>query len=86
MEESIAQFCAVTGSSYLSNQLFLFFKLGFTHEITFLHSVRDAKKFIEKFKRVDVAIDAYYNDLPPPTVNPILNTSKLHNIFDKYKG
>jgi DCN1-like protein 1/2 len=79
MEESIAQFCAVTGSSYLSNQ-FLTLKYRFTFP---LHSVREAKKFIEKFKRVDVAIDAYYND-PPPT--PPLNTSKLHILFDKYKG
>jgi len=55
-------------------------------------STRDARKFLEKHKRVDVAIDAYYNDptahstptrTPQPTSAP--STSKLNKLFDKYK-
>ncbi|KAJ7447330.1 Cullin binding-domain-containing protein [Mycena galericulata] len=54
-------------------------------------SVKDAKKFLEKYKRVDVAVDAYYNDpnaLSTPTRHapPAASTSKLNTLFDKYKG
>ncbi|KAJ7896941.1 Cullin binding-domain-containing protein [Mycena leptocephala] len=55
-------------------------------------SVKDAKKFLEKYKRVDVAIDAYYGDpaalaatavrTPAPAA---ASTSKLNTLFDKYK-
>ncbi|KAJ7726823.1 defective in Cullin neddylation protein 1 [Mycena maculata] len=55
-------------------------------------SVKDAKKFLEKYKRVDVAVDAYYGDpnalaaapsrTPAP---PAASTSKLNGLFDKYK-
>ncbi|KAJ7613736.1 Cullin binding-domain-containing protein [Mycena polygramma] len=54
-------------------------------------SVKDAKKFLEKYKRVDVAVDAYYGDpaaiasSPPPRAAPAASTSKLNAIFDKYK-
>jgi DCN1-like protein 1/2 len=55
--------------------------------------VKDARKFLEKHKRVDYAIDAYYNDpaalaatarRQADTSAP--STSKLNTLFDKYKG
>ncbi|KAJ7038884.1 hypothetical protein C8F04DRAFT_1087874 [Mycena alexandri] len=56
-------------------------------------SVKDAKKFLEKYKRVDVAVDAYYGDptalsaAPTPSRTPahVASTSKLNAVFDKYK-
>ncbi|KAF7369734.1 Defective in cullin neddylation protein [Mycena venus] len=54
-------------------------------------SVKDAKKFLEKYKRVDVAIDAYYGDPAAlasparPAAVPAASTSKLNSLFDKYK-
>ncbi|KAJ7153402.1 hypothetical protein C8R43DRAFT_444749 [Mycena crocata] len=54
-------------------------------------AVKDAKKFLEKYKRVDIAIDAYYNDptaLSTPKAAPPVaaaSTSKLNALFDKYK-
>lgn len=54
---------------------------------------RDAKKFLDKYKRVDIAIDAFYNDpsefsAPPPrhTSTSMPSTSRLHTLFSKYKG
>lgn len=58
-------------------------------------SVRDAKKFMEKYKRLDVAVDAYYND--PNQFGTAKqsqshhqqqhqpSTSKLTTLYDKYK-
>lgn len=53
--------------------------------------VKDAKKFLEKYKRVDLAIDMYYND--PNALAATAkqkqsepSTSKLTSLFDKYKG
>ncbi|KAJ7868529.1 defective in Cullin neddylation protein 1 [Mycena olivaceomarginata] len=57
-------------------------------------SVKDARKFLEKYKRVDVAVDAYYNDptalssaaaTPTRGGPPAASTSKLNALFDKYK-
>ncbi|KAF7373799.1 Defective in cullin neddylation protein [Mycena sanguinolenta] len=54
-------------------------------------SVKDAKKFLDKYKRVDVAVDAYYGDpaaLAATTARPAApaaSTSKLNALFDKYK-
>ncbi|KAJ6554361.1 defective in Cullin neddylation protein 1 [Mycena capillaripes] len=54
-------------------------------------SVKDAKKFLEKYKRVDVAIDAYYGDpaaiasTPPRAAPAAASSSKLNAVFDKYK-
>ncbi|KAF9484185.1 defective in Cullin neddylation protein 1 [Pholiota conissans] len=54
-------------------------------------SARDAKKFIEAHKRLDIAIDAYYNN---PTAfassgrqksSTAPSTSKLGQLFDSYK-
>lgn len=54
---------------------------------------RDARKFLEAHKRLDIAIDAYYNN---PTAfsnsarrkgdSSAPSTSKLGQLFDKYKG
>jgi len=56
-------------------------------------SARDARKFLEAHKRVDVAIDAYYNDpnaFNTPTKQKTRDTGppstgKLSSLFDKYK-
>ncbi|KAJ7493495.1 Cullin binding-domain-containing protein [Mycena latifolia] len=54
-------------------------------------SVKDAKKFLDKYKRVDVAVDAYYGDpqalaaAAPPPKAAAASTSKLNTLFDKYK-
>jgi len=54
--------------------------------------VRDARRFLDKYKRVDAAMDAYYND--PNALNNSISiskrtnepsTSKLNSLFDKYK-
>lgn len=57
--------------------------------------MKDAKKFLDKYKRVDVAIDAYYGD-PAALASTAkhsaaaaaggASTSKLNALFDKYKG
>jgi DCN1-like protein 1/2 len=55
--------------------------------------VKDAKRFIDKYKRVDVAMDAFYND-PAAMVAAAKHqgggggpsTSKLNTLFDRYKG
>lgn len=55
--------------------------------------MRDARRFLDKYKRVDAAMDAYYND--PSALNNSISiskrtnepsTSKLNSLFDKYKG
>lgn len=55
--------------------------------------VRDAKRFLDKYKRVDAAMDAYYNDPTAlnspskrPTESSAPSTSKLNALFEKYKG
>ncbi|CAL1698208.1 unnamed protein product [Somion occarium] len=49
-------------------------------------STRDAKRFLDKYKRVDIAIDAFYNEpVALPTRAPAPSTSKLSTLFDKYK-
>lgn len=99
-EENIAQFCGVTGASYVHLHILTDVALIM---VTFSSTsilkrntrttcrVKDARKFLEKYKRVDVAVDAYYND---PTA--LANTgkaqqsqpssSKLTALFEKYKG
>ncbi|THH28757.1 hypothetical protein EUX98_g5417 [Antrodiella citrinella] len=50
-------------------------------------STKDAKRFLAEYKRVDIAVDAFYNEpvqarqasIPQPS------TSKLNALFDKYK-
>ena len=50
---------------------------------------KDARKYLERYnKRVDLAIDAFYND--PNSLRPSHSsgpsTSKLNQLFDTYKG
>ncbi len=47
-------------------------------------STKDARKYLTKYKRLDLAVDAFYNS--PPTPAPQASTSKLNALFDKYKG
>jgi DCN1-like protein 1/2 len=58
-----------------------------------LSRVKDAKRFLDKYKRVDVAMDAFYNDpsamaaaVKHHGTNSVPSTSKLNTLFDKYKG
>ncbi|KAI0062982.1 DUF298-domain-containing protein [Artomyces pyxidatus] len=50
-------------------------------------SVKEAKRYIDKYKRVDVAVDTYYNEAPAARAkDPAApSTSKLTQLFDKYK-
>jgi hypothetical protein len=56
------------------------------------YRVKDARRFLDKYKRVDIAIDAYYSDPSAGgaagrrTENPAPSTSKLNALFDKYRG
>jgi DCN1-like protein 1/2 len=58
----------------------------------YLSSPKDAKKFLDKYKRVDLAVDAYYTD--PNQFGPSSTSrksdseriSRLNALFDKYKG
>ncbi|KAF7310278.1 Defective in cullin neddylation protein [Mycena indigotica] len=91
MEENIAQFCGVTGASCVL----------FPPPIVVADSdgarVKDARRFLEKYKRMDAAVDAYYGDpdaipaSPPPQshfVRPASgasSTARLNGLFDKYK-
>lgn len=51
---------------------------------------KDARKFLEKYKRLDAAIDSYYND-PDEFAGSSKKSdtdriARLNAIFDKYKG
>ncbi|KAF8636100.1 hypothetical protein AX17_003805 [Amanita inopinata Kibby_2008] len=52
-------------------------------------SPKDGRKFIDRYKRLDVAIDAYYGDSTSPAARhgdrPPPSTSKLSALFEKYK-
>ncbi|KAH9837744.1 Cullin binding-domain-containing protein, partial [Rhodofomes roseus] len=51
-------------------------------------SARDAKRFLEKYKRLDVAIDAFYGD-PNALASAQrsgVSTTKITQLFDQYKG
>lgn len=54
--------------------------------------MKDAKKYLEKFKRADIAIDAFYDgsiassSTPPRRVDTASMTQRLNSLFDKYKG
>lgn len=45
---------------------------------------KDARKFLTKHKRLDLAVDAYYTS--PAASKAPASTSKLNALFDKYKG
>ena len=48
---------------------------------------RDAKRYLEKYKRLDVAIDAYYtNPNGFPAERSGVSTTKINQLFDQYKG
>ena len=48
---------------------------------------RDAKRYLEKYKRLDVAIDAYYtNPGGLPAERGAVSTAKIGQLFDQYKG
>ncbi|KAI0673143.1 hypothetical protein C8Q78DRAFT_702535 [Trametes maxima] len=48
-------------------------------------SSKDARRYLTKYKRLDQALDAYYND-PGAGARSTASSSKLGALFDKYKG
>ncbi|KAK0457016.1 defective in Cullin neddylation protein 1 [Desarmillaria tabescens] len=49
---------------------------------------KDAKRYLDKYKRLDAAVDAYYNDPVSRRSGGSVtaaSTSKLNALFDKYK-
>ncbi|KAL1741376.1 defective in Cullin neddylation protein 1 [Schizophyllum fasciatum] len=53
-------------------------------------SIKDAQRFLAKYKRVDVAVDAYYSDpqafaASARRTEPAASTSKLAELFEQYK-
>ncbi|PCH43160.1 DUF298-domain-containing protein [Wolfiporia cocos MD-104 SS10] len=46
-------------------------------------STRDARRYLERHKRLDAAIDAFYND--PGAARSGASTTKLNALFDQYK-
>ncbi|KAH9922224.1 defective in Cullin neddylation protein 1 [Fomitopsis serialis] len=48
---------------------------------------RDAKRFLEKYKRLDVAIDAFYGDpnALASAQRSTVSTTKINQLFDQYK-
>lgn len=68
LQESIAQFCAITGAS-----------------------TKDAKRMLDRFKKLDAAVDAWYSgghqSSTPSTPRPAgPSTSKITELFERYKG
>ncbi|CDO68750.1 hypothetical protein BN946_scf184989.g16 [Trametes cinnabarina] len=47
-------------------------------------STKEARRYLTKYKRLDQALDAYYND-PSAGARHTASTSKLNALFDKYK-
>jgi hypothetical protein len=96
VEDQITQFCAVTGASYASFPSFHLFTLhaanciilfiSDTFIIDTLLRTRDAKSYITKYKRIEVAIDAYLNNPNEFGTTPTVSRTKLNALFDQYKG
>lgn len=52
-------------------------------------STKDAKRMLEKYKRLDAAVDAYYSggfQPSSPARTAGASTSKITELFEKYKG
>ncbi|KAI0369326.1 hypothetical protein BV20DRAFT_375929 [Pilatotrama ljubarskyi] len=47
-------------------------------------SAKEARRYLTKYKRLEQALDAYYND-PSAGARSTASTSKLNALFDKYK-
>lgn len=65
------------------------FSLAFCRCVMF--RTKDARKFMDKYKRLDAAMDAYYTD--PSQFGggsskrvETDRTTRLNSLFDKYKG
>lgn len=85
-DSDVAQFCTVTGASYVVP--FKHVDLDWSFELI---RARDARKFLEAHKRLDIAIDAYYTN-PNAFASTSRrkgdspSTSKLAQLFEKYTG
>lgn len=89
-DASIAQFIAITGSTWVS----LFKSISLIY-LTPPWVIRDnnARHFLKKHKRLDAAIDAYFNDSSsassssqPKLAGHALSTAEIVKQFNKYKG
>ena len=87
LEDQIVQFVAVTGASYVLLKVLKYILMD--------TRTRDAKKFLEHFGRLDVAIDSYFNDPKALSgassrnrggASTAPSSSKLTALFDQYKG
>ena len=56
--------------------------------LTLTFSTKDAKRFLEQYgRRLDHAIDAFYNQPPTGRREPAgPSTTKLNQLFENYKG
>jgi len=60
----------------------------------FFYSIKDAKRYLEKHKRIENAIDAYYNEgggssssrTTPSGLDPATATQRLEQMYNTYKG
>lgn len=92
LDENIGQFCSVTGASYVKSSSALAIVADRYWSISLIRT-RDARKFLEAHKRLDIAIDAYY-DNPHAFSTPgrrkgdssAPSSHKLQQLFEKYKG
>ncbi|KAI0791042.1 defective in Cullin neddylation protein 1 [Abortiporus biennis] len=50
-------------------------------------TVKDARRYLDKYKKVEIAVDAFYNEPVQPRQSsiPSASTSKLNDLFNKYK-
>jgi len=48
-------------------------------------SIKEAKRYMDKYKRLDAAVDAFFQDSGPGRTGTAVSTSKLITLFDKYK-
>lgn len=54
--------------------------------IQFSDSLKEAKRYLDKYKRLDAAIDAFFNDSGTRRAESGVSTAKLTSLFDRYKG
>ncbi|KAI0032114.1 defective in Cullin neddylation protein 1 [Vararia minispora EC-137] len=56
-----------------------------TSAVALVSSLRDAQRYIQKHKRLDAAIDAYYNDQATRKQDAGPSTTRINQLFDSYK-
>ena len=93
-ETDIAQFCGITGATYVLAAHFAVLPRDPAQPLISSYSVRDAKKYLDKHKRIENAIDAFYNEggessslrATPSSADPAKINQRLNQMYDTYKG